>query len=192
MKNINDGQKKFRSPFFAILFTLAFLLIGIINFLGFLGLMLCLLFIVLAIFFSYKSVNMQKKSDKAIGIFCLALTLFFIILNILFFQGIEPDRDKARSARIQGDLAQFRSLAEMIKSVDGDYDNVCNENVGSRLTEKTEIMDDIREMNGTVTCNDSAGSYCISATLPSSPDTWCVDSTGNSISSSCGSATGCQ
>ena len=192
MENNNNYQKKFRSPFFALLSTLALFLVGTFNFLGFLDVMLCFLFIVLALFFGYKSVNMQRKSDKIVGILCLALTLFFIILNILFFQGIEPDRDRARSAAIRANLSQFRSLAEMVKSIDGNYDNVCNESVGSYLTERTEIMNNIRQMNGAVTCNNSASSYCISATLPSSPGTWCVDSMLHSTSSFCGSAIECQ
>ena len=190
MKNNNDSQKKFRSPFFAIIFILALFLIGI--FFAPLGLIFCFLFAILAIFFSYKSVKMQRKSDKIVGIFCLAITCFFIVFGILIFRVPQPDRGRARSARIQANLSQFRALAEIINSTDGGYDNVCSESDGNYLAEKTALMNDIREMNGKITCNNSTSSYCISSTLPSSPGTWCVDSMGNSKKSSCGSETECQ
>ena len=192
MKNNNNGQKKFRSPFFAIIFTLILFLIGIINLFGPLSLIFCSLFAILAIFFSYKSVQMQRKSDKVIGIFCLAIVSFFIIFGVLFFRTPQPDRNRARSARIQADLSQFRALAELIYNIDGGYNNVCNESEGGYLAEKTALMDDIKVMSGMITCNNNTSSYCISSTLPSSPGNWCVDSTGNSKSSSCGLATECQ
>jgi prepilin-type N-terminal cleavage/methylation domain-containing protein len=94
--------------------------------------------------------------------------------------------DKAKDARIQGDLSQTRSLAEMIYDDDSDYEDVCS---GGTLkvsgtgydTQMSAISSDITAQGGSFyNClNDGNGGnqYCIAVVL-NSGEYYCVDSDG--------------
>jgi len=101
--------------------------------------------------------------------------------------------NQAKDARIQGDLTQVRSLAELIHNDDSSYADVCTStggwglssadtNYGSQLV---VIQTDIDSQQGLSSygsrtiCIESASAYCVSARLVSDTSQWfCVDSVG--------------
>lgn len=109
------------------------------------------------------------------------------ILAAIVLVSLAGARDRARTARIQASLSQYRALAEMCLTAEDNYDNVCA-SAGAYATEKGQLQDDIVSQGGTVTCYATSTDYCIDATLPSDPGKWCVDSAGLSESATCTAA----
>ena len=115
------------------------------------------------------------------------------ILAAIVLVSLAGARDRARTARIQASLSQYRALAEMCNTADGSYANVCSTTTGAYTTEKAALQSDIVSQGGGVTCQPSTTVYCIGSILPSAPDRWCVDSAGLSESATCTAASAsCQ
>jgi len=102
---------------------------------------------------------------------------------------------KAKDARVKGDIAQVRSIAEMIYDTDGDYDAVClsgsatsvNTAHGTYGTELTIIQVDVSSNASSgaaqatrTDCVTSTTAWCYGAWLESggSNSYFCVDSAG--------------
>jgi len=114
-------------------------------------------------------------------------------------------RDKARDARLKGDLSQVRTLAELIVDDNSSYASTCasSSSLGATgtnyTTQLTTIQADIAAQGSTTTCYATAGSYCISVALLTSgmadADNYCVDSDGVAVATAtvcAGNATGCN
>jgi len=99
--------------------------------------------------------------------------------------------NQAKDARIQGNLSQVRSIAELIQNDDGSYAQLCpatnlgvtttDDNYGTQLG---VIQADIDSQQGvsssaSTTCYDSATAYCVAAALVGdSGNEYCIDSDG--------------
>jgi len=83
MKDDNNLTKRFRYPFVSIFFTflavLAFSITppNVISGLSF------AIFVGIGIFFSYKSIQYKKISDRPIGVICFLTTGFLVVLTVL-------------------------------------------------------------------------------------------------------------
>jgi prepilin-type N-terminal cleavage/methylation domain-containing protein len=106
------------------------------------------------------------------------------ILAAIVLVSLSGARDRAKVARIQASLAQFRSLAEMCDTAEpaNGYANVCDPLAGTYQSEKATIFGDITSQGGSgnTNCFAATSSYCFSSSLPADPGVWCVDSAGHS------------
>ena len=118
---------------------------------------------------------------------------------------------KAKDARVKGDIAQVRSIAEMIYDTDGDYDAVClsgsatsvNTAHGTYGTELTIIQVDVSSnassgagQDTRTACVTSTTAWCYGAWLESggANSYYCVDSAGRAWATSaaaCAAGTDC-
>ena len=91
--------------------------------------------------------------------------------------------DKARDARIKGDVSQLRTIAGMIYDDDSSYVDLCTGDTidvsGTGYdTQLGAILTDIGDQSGSVyACSADASNYCVEAKLATG-DYFCVDSTG--------------
>ncbi len=111
--------------------------------------------------------------------------------------------DKAKDARMQGDLEQVRNLAELINVDESSYASTCNgTDLGAAgtnyVTSLLTIETDITQLTGTTTCFAGATTYCISVALLTSSelvDNFCIDSDGFAVATATPctvSTTGCN
>jgi prepilin-type N-terminal cleavage/methylation domain-containing protein len=135
----------------------------------------------------------------------LVVIAIIAILASIVMVSMSGARDKARDARIQGDLSQVRTLALLIEDDEGSYASTCASatSLGAAgtnyATQLGVIQDDIEDQGSTTTCQADADSYCIHVELLSSDDGewYCIDSDGVakaiSTSTACSDAdTGCN
>ncbi len=110
--------------------------------------------------------------------------------------------DKARDARIKGDLSQMRNVAELINFDESDgYTKACTSSgsgpgLGSGTTnydtQMNVIQTDIDDQQSqgsygaSTTCKAGTNSYCIYTSLLGTTDVFCVDSSGIAISTTSG------
>ena len=106
------------------------------------------------------------------------------ILASIVLVSLSGARNKAKDARIQADLGQARSIAEMIADDETTgYTNVCNGTGGLNTahatygTQLTTINTDITSQGGTVACYADTSHYCISSNL-NVGGYYCADATG--------------
>ena len=106
------------------------------------------------------------------------------ILASIVLVSLSGARAKAKDARIQSDLSQVRSLAEMIVDDESSYANLCASNTlntshnvyGSQLnTVKNDVNSQIAQ---NVFCSSNSTDYCVSAILSGTNRYYCADSTG--------------
>ena len=114
-------------------------------------------------------------------------------------------RNKARDARLQGDLSQVRTLAELINDDEGSYVLVCTTTASLGIDTGTNystqlgvVQSDIEDQESTTTCYADSDSYCISVWLLTpgieNPH-YCIDSYGIAVAtaSACvGHVEGCN
>jgi len=110
--------------------------------------------------------------------------------------------DKARDARIKGDLSQMRNVAELINFDESDgYTKICTSSgsgpgLGSGTTNydtqmsviQTDIDDQQTQTSygASTTCKADTNSYCIYTNLLGNTDVFCVDSSGIAIATTSG------
>jgi len=125
------------------------------------------------------------------------------ILASIVMVSMSGATNQAKDARIQGDLTQVRSIAELIYNNDSSYADVCTStngggfasadtNYGSQLV---VIQTDIDSQQGVsygarTNCLESATYYCASARLVSDTTKWfCIDSAGRAWATGTGACT---
>lgn len=144
---------------------------------------------------------MEKKGFTLIEL--LVVIAIIGILASIVLVSLGNAREKARNVRIQADLSQVRSLAEMIlDDTQGLYDDLCDGAVlctavpancpaNNFTTQLTTINDDINAQNGAEVvpaCYAVGSDYCVSVNNASG-DTICISSTGSLGNDACTAAT---
>ena len=132
------------------------------------------------------SVNKIKYMKKGFTLIELLVVIAIIgILASIVMISMSGASNQAKDARIQGDLTQVRSIAELIKNDDGDYDTLCSandiatsdDNYGTQLS---VIKADMVSQGGTAyncLAEASGDEYCV-AYLLNSGIYYCIDSDG--------------
>ena len=133
---------------------------------------------------------MNKKLTRGFTLIELLVVIAIIgILAALVLVALGNARDKAQDARIKSDIAQLRTLAEVIYDAgNASYANVADcfvtptagECIGNTLTSVNTLVTDITTAGGQAPAAvDSPTAYCVSARLKSDTASYvCVDSTG--------------
>ena len=119
------------------------------------------------------------------------------ILASIVMVSMSGASNKAKDARIKGDLSQIRTIAELMKDDENTYQYLCtgtnlNTTHGTYASQRKIISDDITDQKGTTTCYAASTTYCINAELVSSGlanKYFCIDSNGVSGATS-GACTG--
>ena len=141
-----------------------------------------------------------KKKKRGFTLIELLVVIAIIgILAAIVLVSLGGARKKAQDARVQGDLSQVRSLAELLynDAIPMVYDGLC-EITGNTLNEAHAtygaqlgaIETDISTQNGGtgVACYASGDDYCVSTVLASGGNI-CVSSTGQTGNDACIAAT---
>jgi len=119
----------------------------------------------------------------------LVVIAIIAILASIVMVAMTGAREKARDARIKGDLTQVRSLTEMLYDTDSySYDDLCASSSSLLTSGKGDLgaqfkslQDDITTQGATTTCWDSSTAYCVSVDLQTTGAGYyyyCIDSTG--------------
>lgn len=115
---------------------------------------------------------MIKKYNRGFTLIELLVVIAIIgILSGIVITALSGARDKAYDAKVKGDLAGFRTAAELYYNNNSNsYDGLCDEGVSTAPY--------LADLTGWV-CSFSSDrqQYSIHANLKS--DSWCVDSGGN-------------
>jgi len=129
--------------------------------------------------------NISNLTKKRMIIWIILLSIFIFSFAIL--SQSEKCYFPARNARIQGDLAQVNSIAELISDTDGTYVTLCISGSKNSLgkgnsdynKQLSAIQEDIKSQDSTTTCYADTDSFCIYADLlGDSKNYYCIDSTG--------------
>ncbi|MDD5606322.1 MAG: type II secretion system protein [Candidatus Pacebacteria bacterium] len=126
------------------------------------------------------------KKNKGFTLLELLVVIAIIgILSTIVMVSLQGARKRAQDATVEAQLSQIRSIAE-IHAMDNDYsyDDLCTQTTPGTY-DVAEIQAIAEGLPTTLTCNDGAAAYCVSAPSVSDPDNkiYCLDSTGGSMSS---------
>ena len=117
----------------------------------------------------------------------LVVIAIISILASIVMVAMSGAREKAKDARIKGDLSQVRSLTELLYDTDAySYDDLCTDannlissGKGDLGAQFDSLQDDMVSQNATITCYDSSTTYCVEVNLQTTGSGYyCVDSTG--------------
>ena len=112
------------------------------------------------------------KKNKGFTLIELLVVIAIIgILAAIVLVSLSGARDRARDARIQADLGQIRSVAEIY------YDDYGNYNELNTLSsEYVTLAADVATQGGTMGFATADGTFCAYSSL-NAGGFWCVDST---------------
>ena len=124
------------------------------------------------------------------------------VLAAIVMVSMSGATDKAKDARIKGDLSQMRNVAELISFDESDgYTKVCTSSgsgpgLGSGTTnydtQMNVIQNDIDDQQSqatygaSTTCKAGTDSYCAYASLVGTTDVFCIDSSGIAVATTSG------
>jgi prepilin-type N-terminal cleavage/methylation domain-containing protein len=98
------------------------------------------------------------------------------ILSSVVLASLNTARNKGADAAIKADIDSARAQAELFYDTGNTYLNVCSTATTGILNMKTAAS---TAGSATVTCNDSATAWAMSASLKTNSSSfWCTDSTG--------------
>ncbi len=129
--------------------------------------------------------NISNLTKKRMIIWIILLSIFIFSFSIL--SRSERCYFPARNARIEGDLAQVNSIAELTFESDGSYATLCIAGTENSLgkgnndydKDLSAIQEDIETLGSTTTCYADTDSFCIYADLLGDPEKYyCIDYTG--------------
>ena len=133
----------------------------------------------------------MKTSSRGFTLIELLVVITIIgILSSVVLASLTSARSKGSDAAIINELANMRAQAELYYSSNNTYgtsDNSCAgalfgaSSTGSLWALITDV-DSKNGSTGTVTCDASGTAWAVSASLVSSGQSWCVDSSGRSAS----------
>ena len=129
------------------------------------------------------------KKNKGFTLIELLVVIAIIgILAAIVLVSLRNARQKAKDARIIGDLSQMRSVAEMLYTSGSNYNGLCTD------ANFNTLNTDINTQSGSgLTCNASGDNYCVSSKLASNSSAYyCVGGAGKTGNNNCASATACD
>ena len=126
------------------------------------------------------------------------------ILASIVMVSMSGASNKAKDARIKGDISQLRTIAELMKDDQNTYQYLCDASntldtaVGNYATQRKIIKTDIDTQTGataSTTCHAASTTYCVSAHLlgGAAGDRYCVGSSGRAgvTTTDCGAGNNC-
>ena len=128
----------------------------------------------------------KKRGQKGFTLIELLVVIAIIgILAGIVLVALGGARNRAKDARIQADMAQIRTVAEVYNGDEGNFDGLM---LGADVAEITTLTNDILGQGGAYSYATAASTYCVVADLNAVGAFWCVDS--NLVSSATGSSPG--
>ncbi len=137
---------------------------------------------------------MLKKKEGFTLIELLVVIAIIGILSSIVLVSLGGARNKAKDARVEADLSQVRSIAEMIQDDTGSYVDLCDPDAPGTLQNSGgvnttyngqlgTIESDITTQGSSNVCNASPTVYCVSAPLIARAGYYyCIDSGGRALS----------
>jgi len=122
------------------------------------------------------------KSKKGFTLIELLVVIAIIgILAAIVLVSLRGAPQKAKNARIQADLNQVRTQAELLYVDDNEYDSLCSgTDLASSPDELGTLAADISDNGGTVSCYALSDQYCVvSSLLGDTTEYFCVDDEGH-------------
>jgi prepilin-type N-terminal cleavage/methylation domain-containing protein len=100
------------------------------------------------------------------------------ILSAIVLASLNSARDKASDAAVRANLNNIRAQAELFYDNNGQsYDGAC----ANTQIANAEAAANTANGTGSTECADSANAWAVAAQLKTSINWYCVDSTGNSL-----------
>lgn len=117
---------------------------------------------------------MQNRAFTLIEL--LVVIAIIAILAAIVLVSLNAAQDRARDARIQGDMNQLRTVAQTIYSRDGNYTAMACTNATDGID---KICSDVDTQNGTAAgtpyISNNSGNYYCSYARQNNNQYWCVD-----------------